>query len=124
MFHVQQTSLGLHVRLFRCSFCSVIIKAKFGRKLLDLALRTDQLTYRLVLPIPPGSERREMEATHSQRGPLLLRNNKVRNVAPHFSGNGRQQQINLPVVGGKFPAAQASCREFIVIMAAEWRTSA
>jgi len=40
---------------------------------------------------------------------------------PHSCGTERQQQINLPIVGGKFPAAHGSCCELIGIMAPEWR---
>jgi hypothetical protein len=52
---------------------------------------------------------------------LPSHNNEVRNVAPRFCGNERPQQINLPIVGGKFPAAHGSYREFIEIMVSEWR---
>ena len=40
---------------------------------------------------------------------------------PHSCGTERRQEINLPIVGGKFPAAHGSCREFIGIMVSEWR---
>jgi hypothetical protein len=51
-----------------------------------------------------------------------LRTIEVRNVAPHFScGTGRQQPINLPIVGGKLPPAHGSYRDFIGIMVREWR---
>jgi hypothetical protein len=50
---------------------------------------------------------------------LASHNNEVRNVAPRFCGNERPQQINLPIVGGKFPAAHGSYREFIEIMVSE-----
>src|SRR5437660_12708973 len=50
MFRAQQTSPGLHITLFQCSPCSVIIRAKFGRKLLDFTLNR---------PIPPNTERHE-----------------------------------------------------------------
>jgi hypothetical protein len=52
---------------------------------------------------------------------LLSHNNEVRNVAPHFCGNERPQQINLPIAGGKFLPAHGSYREFIEIMVSEWR---
>jgi hypothetical protein len=52
---------------------------------------------------------------------LPSHNNEVRNVAPHFCGNERQQQINLPIGGGRFPQAHGSYREFIEIMVSEWR---
>jgi hypothetical protein len=40
---------------------------------------------------------------------------EVRNVAPHSCATEWQQQINLPIVGGKFPPAHESFREFIGI---------
>jgi hypothetical protein len=52
---------------------------------------------------------------------LPSHNDEVRNVAPHFCGNERQQQINLPIAGGKFPQMHGSCREFIEITVSEWR---
>jgi hypothetical protein len=52
---------------------------------------------------------------------LALNNNEIRNVVPHSCGTERQQEINLPIVGGKFPAAHGSNREFIGIMVSEWR---
>jgi hypothetical protein len=53
-----------------------------------------------------------------------LRAIEVRNVAPHFCGNERQQQINLPIGGGKFPQAHGSYRQFIGIMVPDRRTLA
>jgi hypothetical protein len=52
---------------------------------------------------------------------LPSHSNEVRNVAPHFCGNERPQQINLPIAGGKFLPAHGSYREFIEIMVSEWR---
>jgi hypothetical protein len=50
-----------------------------------------------------------------------VRTIEVRSAAPHFScGTEWQQQINLPIVGGKFPPAHRSYREFIGIMVPEW----
>jgi len=45
---------------------------------------------------------------------------EVRNVAPRSCSTERQQQINLPIVGGKFPPVRGSYREFIGIMVTEW----
>jgi hypothetical protein len=51
-----------------------------------------------------------------------LRTIEVRNTAPHFScGTERQRQINLPIVGGKFPPGHGSYRKFIGIMVPERR---
>jgi len=50
-----------------------------------------------------------------------LRTIEVRNVAPRSCGTERQQQINLPIVGGKFPPGHGSYREFIGIMVTDWR---
>jgi hypothetical protein len=50
---------------------------------------------------------------------LALNSNEIRNVVPHSCGTERRQEINLPIVGGKFPAAHGSCRKFIGIMVSE-----
>jgi hypothetical protein len=53
-------------------------------------------------------------------GPSFSHDNEVRNVSPHFCGNEPQQQINLPIAGGKFLLAHGSFPEFIEIMVSEW----
>jgi hypothetical protein len=55
---------------------------------------------------------------------LALRDIEVWNVAPHSCDTERKQQINLPIGGGKFPAAHGSYREFIGIMVPDRRTLA
>jgi hypothetical protein len=44
-----------------------------------------------------------------------LRTIEVRSVAPHSCGTEWQQQINLPIGGGKSPPTHGSYREFIAI---------
>jgi len=58
----------------------------------------------------PGSE--NISTHQANAAPLALNSNEIRNVAPHSCGTERRQEINLPIVGGKFPAAHGSCREF------------
>jgi hypothetical protein len=51
-----------------------------------------------------------------------LRTIEIRSAAPHFScDTERRRQINLLIVGGKFPPATRSYREFIGITVPEWR---
>jgi len=67
----------------------------------------------------PGSE--NISTHQANAAPLALNSNEIRNVVPHSCGTERRQEINLPIVGGKFPAAHGSCRKFIGIMVSEWR---
>jgi hypothetical protein len=53
-----------------------------------------------------------------------LRTIEVWSVVPHSCGTERQQQINLPIGGGKFPQAHGSYRKFIGIMVPDRRTAA
>jgi hypothetical protein len=109
MFRAQQTSPGLHIALFRFSPCSAIIRAKYGRKLLDLALSS------------PISATQIWNQLLPKAAPFAWRTIEVRNVAPHSCGTERQRQINLLIVGGKFPPAHESYRESIGIMVPEWQ---
>jgi len=51
---------------------------------------------------------------------LALNSNEIRSGVPHSCGTERQQQINLPIAGGKFLLAHGSSPEFIGIMVSEW----